>query len=316
MKTVYLDQNKWIDLARRRKRHGDGEPTFQYFKSRIDTKNWRFPISAIHLIETLKRTDKKSRANVLKVMIDLSNGYSILSFRDVEKAEVINAFARHHDPTKIIKFSPVKTYPFYALGAIPTLSGGEHLPTHIQNELSALLALCMTEPEIFYSILSLIESPDMQQADQELDDEFVSSMQKDRKNVLQKPKEFRYKIYLARNIVEILRKYYTSLCGMFSLTKETFVPEDMLSEPEKTLEFLESMPSIDVRVKLHFDLLVDKSYQFHPHDAFDILFLATAVPYTDVVVTERTWQHRIQKTHLDTKYNTVIVSRLEDIVET
>jgi hypothetical protein len=57
-----------------------------------------------------------------------------------------------------------------------------------------------------------------------------------------------------------------------------------------------------------------KNYKFHLNDNLDVLFLATAVPYTDIVVTERTWRHRIQKMKLDTKYDTIMLNNIDDLL--
>lgn len=315
MKTVYLDQNKWIDLARLKVSKKTGsDSVYQKILENVEAKKWCVPISVIHLMETIKRADKKSRKDVLDVMTELSKGYSLLSFRDVEEAEVVNAFANYHNKKKIVSFSAIKALPFYALGAIPTLSGCENLPQHVQSELKSILSLCMTNPKLFYNIISFLDSPKIEQSDKEDEKAYLLAMEEERKDILNKPPEFRYKIYLVKNILEIvLKKYYSRISDLFSLTKETFLPPDALSDEKKTQAFLESMPSIDLRVKLNYDLLVDKSYKFQPHDSFDILFLATAVPYCDIVVTERTWVHRIKKLKLNDKYNTTMLSNLDDL---
>lgn len=313
MKTVYLDQNKWIELARQKKSQ-KADDIYNKILENVNNGKLCLPISVIHLMETLKRADKNSRKDVLDVMMKLSNGFSLLSFRDVEEAEVINAFAKYHDPSKIIKFSPVKSYPFYAMGAVPTLSVSDKTPPHIHKELNDILAVLMTEPSLFYKMLSILDSPQYTQADLDDDNKYVQAMHDDRKEIMSKPKQYRYKIYLVKNVMEVIQKYYLKISSIFNLTRETFIPSAALNGSDATISFLESMPSIDMRIKLYFDLLSDTNYDFNPHDSFDVLFLATAVPYSDIVITERTWSHRAVKTKLDVKYNTKIFSSLSDIM--
>lgn len=77
-KYIYLDQNKWIELAKGIKQ---GEPLYIKLKAKIDKKiqadEWAFPISIIHLAETIKRQNEDSRNDIFDLMYDLSNGYSI-----------------------------------------------------------------------------------------------------------------------------------------------------------------------------------------------------------------------------------------------
>jgi len=80
------------------------------------------------------------------------------------------------------------------------------------------------------------------------------------------------------------------------------------------LAFLESAPSFCVRTRLIYDICNDTSRPIHKNDFKDIAFLATAVPYCDVVITERTWSHLLRKNRLDVKYNTVVTNQLADLM--
>ena len=80
------------------------------------------------------------------------------------------------------------------------------------------------------------------------------------------------------------------------------------------MAFLESAPSFCVRTRLIYDICNDTSRPIHKNDFKDIAFLATAVPYCDVVITERTWSHLLRKNRLDVKYNTVVTNQLADLM--
>jgi hypothetical protein len=50
-----------------------------------------------------------------------------------------------------------------------------------------------------------------------------------------------------------------------------------------------------------------------PNDLNDIASLAVAIPYCDVVVTERQWSHMARRAELDRRFNTVILHDLRSL---
>jgi len=83
VKIVYLDQNKWIELARAR--HGKlsdvplGE-ALAFIRHASASGTHVFPLSAIHYMETA-RISGGSRARLGSVMWELSGGHTLASFR-------------------------------------------------------------------------------------------------------------------------------------------------------------------------------------------------------------------------------------------
>ena len=91
MRRVYLDQNKWIDLARAASGRSDGEPFIDALAvCRFGVENGlaSFPLSSVHYMETLKRKDAGSRGRLATVMRELSRYHSIAPARPVLRAEI------------------------------------------------------------------------------------------------------------------------------------------------------------------------------------------------------------------------------------
>ena len=88
IKYIYLDQNKWIELAKGLK---EKKTEYVALKNKIDKKikleEWAFPISIIHLAETMKRNDEASRNDILNLMYDMSKGYAICDYGDADNIE-------------------------------------------------------------------------------------------------------------------------------------------------------------------------------------------------------------------------------------
>src|SRR5713226_5709929 len=91
MKTVYLDQNKWIDLARAF--HGkDSEPrlnrALDFVRDASRQGSISVPLSAVHYMETAKIGNRARRARLGVVMWELSCGYTLASYNDVSCHEL------------------------------------------------------------------------------------------------------------------------------------------------------------------------------------------------------------------------------------
>ncbi|WP_064574044.1 hypothetical protein [Cupriavidus gilardii] len=78
MDIVFLDQNKWIELARVHSGHTTSGPTAELFPqlvAAVQAKRVLFPLSASNIVETAKRHDPDSRRHVAETQAILSLGY-------------------------------------------------------------------------------------------------------------------------------------------------------------------------------------------------------------------------------------------------
>ncbi|MHB8894136.1 MAG: hypothetical protein ACYC99_03030, partial [Candidatus Geothermincolia bacterium] len=82
---------------------------------------------------------------------------------------------------------------------------------------------------------------------------------------------------------------------------------------ERLMAFWADVPTMDVEI----ELAVLRDSQWHrevdPNDSYDIGFLCVAIPYCDIVVTERFWVHNIQRLKLHEKYRTAISSSVSEV---
>ena len=126
-------------------------------------------------------------------------------------------------------------------------------------------------------------------------------------------KKDRYAAFLARcyldSFTEELKRFISEMKSM-NIPKEKMLPEKIFLNRETTSKFLESILSFLVRVKLMYEVINAEERNIDKNDYKDIAFLATAVPYCDVVITEKFWAHLITKNKLDIQFNTVVTSDL------
>jgi len=87
----------------------------------------------------------------------------------------------------------------------------------------------------------------------------------------------------------------------------------MKLDAEHLIAFFEGIPSIDVEAQLLVDIFRHWDRAVDPNDLTDISFLSIAIPYCDIVVTERFWTHLATRTGLDRKYDTVVIAGVEQL---
>jgi hypothetical protein len=314
---IYLDQNKWIDLA---KAINKPEEYPKYVKTanlvleKAKSGDWIFPLSIIHVFETISRADPKSRKKLVDIMIEVSNGYSIKSFLDVQKEEFVNAFLNIYAPEKTTQIDAIIKNPLVAIGAeeisidfkIPT-------PLTIKQEIKSFINDTITND---LSIRNII----LNQYDKKFvnglnndDDISIDKMGRDRDSLLKLPKENRYIIFLSDRFSALKKHLHID---EKILVETNLLQKSPLDDKDKIMKLLEGPPpSFYVGTKLTYHLLIDKERPIQKHDNRDIDFLSTAIPYCDVVITEKTWKHSSNINKLNSKYSTIIESDLNYLLK-
>jgi hypothetical protein len=99
---VYLDQNKWIDLAKAASGRSDGlryRPVLQAAKDAVRRGNAIFPLSSVHIMETAKSPKLDQRRLLAELMTELSQGLVLRAasclVRDYLPIAVRRCFGEH-----------------------------------------------------------------------------------------------------------------------------------------------------------------------------------------------------------------------------
>ena len=75
----------------------------------------------------------------------------------------------------------------------------------------------------------------------------------------------------------------------------------------------ESIAPIHVEAELAVERDAHYEKRIQGNDMFDIGFLSVAIPYCDIVVTERFWCHIANSTSLTSRYDTTMLTRLGEL---
>ena len=78
---------------------------------------------------------------------------------------------------------------------------------------------------------------------------------------------------------------------------------------------LNRMPSFDVFVSLMTSFHRNRHHKWKENHIHDIFALALAVPYCDIVLTDKEMASHVKRTRVDKRMGTVVLSKLEDLCE-
>jgi hypothetical protein len=91
--------------------------------------------------------------------------------------------------------------------------------------------------------------------------------------------------------------------------------DDVITDKESGRSFTESMPSAYVHISLVDAAHRNRDKPWASNDIFDVDGLSIAVPYCDMVVTERHACHVVRTARLPQAMNTEVVPKLNDLME-
>lgn len=98
-----------------------------------------------------------------------------------------------------------------------------------------------------------------------------------------------------------------------SLPKNFFIGEK--PNQKEILELLDNIPTALCLFTLIFERDQQLQRPIQANDFNDIWFLSLAIPYSDIVVTEKMWTSISKRTKLDVKCNTIILSSIKELEE-
>ena len=317
-KYIYLDQNKWIDLARsivNPSKYSKYEEVAEKAQEKVELNEWVFPLSFVHFTETLNRADPQSRTRLATVMANFSKNNSILPYYEIEKDEFLNLFAQIHNKNKIAQIMPIRCTLFHALGADLGISFKEGIEPNLEKAIVETFEEIKADEQLYSKVMQAANSQEFVKDESEYDNQVLIEWEKLQTELSAVPKEYKYKKFVIYSFLRRFALYNETLKKIFNKSKEEIIPDSILESEESTLVFLESAPSLNVRTKLMFDIFKNCQRKIQLHDNRDISFLSTAIPYCDVVITERTWKHSATVQKLDKKYSTIIENDLKYLLE-
>jgi len=316
-KIVYLDQNHWIHLLRANLGKNIDKQTIEVLKKVRKTSENNtaiFPISNQHLIETYKKKNPKKRDEMLDFMVDISKGYAIVWYLAIQNFEIRQALLKKvglpfQDPKEFVIGQGIP----YIMGKKPSIRGKNGKKTNMPKMLQKKVIENIYSIETFKTCIKNHDYINAVRDHIKTEEDLVKRIEE----CIKKDKEF---IKDKR-----LRKKYTFL----RLSKDIIVPEmvkfskELCYDHQEVMpwgvsekwvyDFLEDMRSIYTSWVLTFRRDVQCNGKIKRSDIHDISALCMAIPYCDIVVTEKMWAYLVKKERLDQLYDTVILDSLNEL---
>jgi hypothetical protein len=296
---VYLDLNKWIDLAHAESgtaRGKDYEPALKAAERLVSEGQAIFPLSSAHFFEVAKIGNDNQRRTLARLMVRLSLGNFLLPASALigpELRRVIGVrFQRAVVDTPTLALTRSIQKSFVSEDELSTSEQFNDLMLDSPFVLEELLATARTSPKF-------------------LDrwKRFAEGHEEGRALRWDASKAVRKRAYCALVTMGIQDRLALALAE-FNLTMGIL---ETLGQ-NGCVALLEAVPFLDIEINLHVERNEHRDRPIAPNDEIDLGFLSMAVPYCHVVITEKFWTNLIHRLKLDQKYDTFVSSDLNDIL--
>lgn len=310
---VCIDQNHWIYLAQdywgkphKPEHKGLSTKLFDEVKSdRI-----RLPLSNIHFIEHLRMESPGRRQRLAQVFDLFSRSWYMASWSNVLPVEIYRAIA--------IAFAerPAMTRPqVFGKGFLFGLGPKEMqllLDGRSKQQLNLLQSVASL-PGAIFDLLTFSNEPGREQQNTTVTEvsrsnavaaEKLRFLRKNHSKKVHRRAQYAGYTFHHQDLILL------SL-GAIGRTLDEFLDLGLGG----LMDFWSNVPSLDVDCELTLYRDRQWSKSVDPNDVRDIGFLALAVPYCDVVVTERFWARAAEETGLAKKYGTAVYTDLSEVLE-
>lgn len=321
MLRVYLDQNKWVDLARA----ATGHPLGERFRDALDVCRAAarsgaasFPLDMYRYWETGKRSDDRSRNDVVDVMSELSRQHTMALPFGVLDQEIDVAlrhrYGRPAEPRRQQVFGVGMVHiagdridwPQPDLSTLPEGEAAAGLRAQLGNEIRAFVedAILRAGPHTFRQVGFDHRASDHAERFVEFERQVAALIAEhgltgDEVDLAVRGADF-----------GDIRPALEAALGRIGVAYDEFVGDAGAA----IAPFIDDLPTRYVTNVLRSAKHRQKQ-EWEANDFVDVIALPVAAVYCDVVVTEKQWVHMMRAGRVDQRYGTQLVSDTAGLVQ-
>jgi len=316
-KVVYLDQKDWIRLSQMYYGKNKNSKLKEALDKVISASNRGviFPVSVVHLIETIRRSNHPQVERLSKFIINISKGHTILPYSAIINKEIKEAF-----------FKTVK-YPYLDRGALksivigkgvskmlgvtPHIVSKDSLENRIPKELEQKLLKEIEKPE---ALLLGFTANYQDYPSERVNCEIVEELEQIRKEIRDRipDKDLRSRYNIAKHITDSLLPELNRLAFIYGLQDKLL---EGISSKEKCLKLMQDIPTSYCSFVLTDRRDRDHGRPISKTDLWDITALSIAIPYCDIVLADRMFGSIAKSGELDKLYKTDICCCVEELAD-
>lgn len=323
--SVYLDLNHWYvlsDAEAGKPRRAADVAILEQLKALVAAGSVISPLSAVHYMEITENPRDQQRHEVADVMAAISRFRTLVSYTKILEEELdIQLNARFGRPTQVrttpkfgdgFGFAFGKPGRFHIRGNVDAMARltNEQLAqlAAFENKANALAEWMMIggpSSEVRRAIPGYEPYAARQVADQEL-----GRIRRMVNNLRGDPSLYRRldDVLAAQEYVGELPELLTQ-----ALERAGIRQNEWLTTRDDLTAFLLALPSRRVSVAIKGRYLQDLNHNWTVNDLRDIMALSIAVPYCDVVVTDRQVCDAVTRAGLDTTFGTTVLRSLDTL---
>lgn len=297
MKVVYLDQNKWIDVARAF--HGKARDTglkaaFADIRKVSQQGEAVFPLSWVHYFETAKATDHERRKRLGTAMWEVSGGHTLASVRKMARFEAETALASRFPRVTPRDFRLVSKGYAHAFDTtftyrIPDEYRGKLLAGINEEALEEMIQVELEKASITGEGPGGIRMPSS--SHNQFNERFKEHLKTLPQRASSLPPEKREDFLHSIALVDIQEPVKEAL-GFHGLSFE----RDLLPlGPEELTALVQDMPSRRTKIHLHRQIIKNPALKPKDNDLEDWGGLGPATAHCDVVVCEKHFANLLRR---------------------
>lgn len=324
MLRIYLDQNKWIDLARAATDRSEGARFVEALSAArvaVGAGTAVFPLDLYRYWETSKRGRDRSRNDVVDVMRELSQQQTMappLGILDMElDAALRRRFGRPESARQQAIFGTGlrhitgdrMNWPKPDYSVLP--DGGASIPDDRRPQLEFTL-IEMLEAHLHRAGPDTFRAAGFDLAASDHGKRFVDFENKVAASITEHGLTGGAIDQAVRGAdLGDIRPAVTKALERIGHTWDEFIDDATVAD---LMRFMDDLPTRYVTNVMRSAKHRQTEQKWEPNDFIDVLALPVAAVYCDVVVTERQWVHRLSQGNVDHRYDTMLLSNTADLV--
>lgn len=310
MQILYLDQNKWIELARvhvGRESRKELVNLYDELGTAVDRGALLIPISKAHVIETSKINSPERREHLAATFRELNRGVILRSRAGRLAVELLSTL------NELFGKPPLNLPMRWALGAnfLQAFEQFDELIAHQSaRELLQNMDSVMSPADCLYDFLVNGDDDDRRKGIAGFtagSDELVSRIEERRTAMTNVSREMRRRAYMARLFLD----HQDIILDHLQFLGESRGSLEALGNAAFTA-IIENTPTLAVETALAMKVEI-QSRAIARNDLLDLHSLCAAIPYCDFVVAEKTFINLANQCKLGQRYNAKLITRLTDL---
>lgn len=319
MNHIYLDQNKWIDMAWAATGASKGQRYLDVLtlaQAGVERGSVSFPLSSIHYLETSNRRPYSARLDLAKTMATLSRFHAIAPLTVLLPPEIDTALQRVFGRPLTVRQAPSfgDGVGFAMNQPVPAFRVPKDLP--VDAEYRRQFERFASQQTEWVMLAGLpeeagVDERHFDQIQRNVNCELATEQERLRQtrrdgnwHVGERSKRLFKAIAFA--------SWKDELDEALQRAGLTWADVTSLGDVGMT-ELVEDIPIVHVSSELQRLREAANIAPWSANDLNDMFFLMVAIVYCEIVVTEKQWVDLAKRSKLDERYETVILSDLADL---